>query len=590
VPQRPDTPASEELRQSEERLQAVIESAPVGILEVNLDSHVIRWNPAAERIFGWTREEVLGRPPPIIPPSKQEEFEDVLATVRAGRPYPNIETYRRRKDGSLVDVEVAAAPVRDTKGKVVSHMVVFTDITKRKGQERELRASRARIVEAADTERRRLERNLHDGAQERLVAASLLLRLAAARVEDDPAGTRTALDHIFDELGLALAELREIARGLHPAVLTDGGLAMALKALVARAPLQATIAEVPRERLPEAVEVAAYYVVAEALTNVAKYAEAKHVQVNVGRRDGSAVVEVADDGIGGADPAKGTGLRGLADRVEALGGHLDVHSRRGRGTALVATIPCRGPADDPAPTAGPRRRTEDILAVVTGPRAAPADGVRPRVVVADDSLLLRAGVVHVLERGGFDIVAQAGDADDLVRAVDEHHPDLVVTDIRMPPTYTDEGVHAAGRIRAQQPETAVLVLSQHAEERYARALFAERPAGTGYLLKDRVAEPDAFVDLVRQVERGGSALDGEVVAAMLRDRRADSPLARLSEHERDLVARVAEGQSEAAIAERLELSEPAVRRDVESVFDALGLGPAGDDPRSVVAVRALLLG
>jgi PAS domain S-box-containing protein len=590
VSQGPDTPASEELRQSEERLQAVIESAPVGILEVNLESHVIRWNPAAERIFGWTREEVLGRPPPIIPPAKQEEFEDVLATVRAGRPYPNIETYRRRKDGSLVDVEVAAAPVRDTRGKVVSHMVVFTDITKRKGVERELRASRARIVEAADTERRRLERNLHDGAQQRLVAASLLLRLAAARVEDDPAGTRTALEHIFEELGLALAELREIARGLHPAVLADGGLAMALEALVARAPVPATIAEVPRQRLPEAIEVAAYYVVAEALTNVVKYAQATHVHVNVGRRDGSAVVEVADDGIGGADPAKGTGLRGLADRVEALGGHLDVHSRRGGGTALVATIPCRGPVEEAATAAGPRRRTEDILAVVTGPRPAPADGGRPRVVVADDSLLLRAGVVHVLEHGGFDIVAQACDEDDLLNAVDAHRPDLVVTDIRMPPTYTDEGLRAAGRIRAEHPGTAVLVLSQHAEERYARALFAESPAGTGYLLKDRVAEPDAFVDVVRQVERGGSALDGEVVAAMLRDRRADSPLARLSERERDLMARVAEGQSDAAIAERLELPEPAVRQDVKDVFDALGLAPAGDDPRSVLAVRALLFG
>jgi PAS domain S-box-containing protein len=272
VRQAPDKPASEELHQTEERLQAVIESAPVGILEVDLDSHVIRWNPAAERIFGWTREEVLGRPVPMIPPAKEDEFQEVLTTVRAGRPYPNIETYRRRKDGTLVDVEVAAAPVRDSRGRVVSHMVVFTDITKRKGQERELRASRARIVEAADTERRRLERNLHDGAQQRLVAASLLLRLAAGRIESDPAGTGEALEHIFNELGLALSELREIARGLHPAVLTDGGLAMAIEALAARAPVPVTIGDIPPQRLPEAVEVAAYYVVAEALTNVAKYA------------------------------------------------------------------------------------------------------------------------------------------------------------------------------------------------------------------------------------------------------------------------------------------------------------------------------
>jgi PAS domain S-box-containing protein len=348
VRQAPDKPAAEELHQTEERLQAVIESAPVGILEVNLDSHVIRWNPAAERIFGWTSQEVLGRPPPMIPSSKQDEFEDVLATVRAGRAYPRIETYRLRKDGSLVDVEVSAAPVKDSRGRVTSHMVVFTDITERKGQERELRASRARIVDAADTERRRLERNLHDGAQQRLVAASLLLRLAATRVEEDPAGTRTALEHIFDELGLALAELREIARGLHPAVLAGGGLEMALEALAARAPVPATIAEVPHERLPEPVEVAAYYVVAEALTNVAKYARATRAQIQVTRRDGSAVVEVADDGIGGADPAKGTGLRGLLTA-----------SRRSAGASTSTAAGAMGPSSSPrsrAATRSKRRR------------------------------------------------------------------------------------------------------------------------------------------------------------------------------------------------------------------------------------------
>jgi PAS domain S-box-containing protein len=589
VRQAPDKPASEELHQTEERLQAVIESAPVGILEVDLDSHVIRWNPAAERIFGWTREEVLGRPVPMIPPAKEDEFQEVLTTVRAGRPYPNIETYRRRKDGTLVDVEVAAAPVRDSRGRVVSHMVVFTDITKRKGQERELRASRARIVEAADTERRRLERNLHDGAQQRLVAASLLLRLAAGRIESDPDGTGEALEHIFNELGLALSELREIARGLHPAVLTDGGLAMAIEALAARAPVPVTIGDIPPQRLPEAVEVAAYYVVAEALTNVAKYACATRARVHVDRRDGAVVVEVTDDGIGGADSGKGTGLRGLADRVEALGGRLDVRSPRGAGTALVATIPCVDPLGVAASPRAVTRRTEDILAVVTGPPPGRMDGTPPRVVVADDSLLLRAGVVHVLEHAGFDVVAQAGDADDLLHEVDAHRPDLVVTDIRMPPTYTDEGLRAASRIRAVCPGTGVLVLSQHAEERYARALFGERPAGTGYLLKDRVAEPAAFVDAVRQIGRGGSALDGEIVAAILRHRGADGPFERLSERERDLMARAAEGQSDASIADGLGLSEPAVCRDVASVFDKLGLPAGGDDPRSVVAVRALML-
>src|SRR4029453_8531516 len=133
-------------------------------------------------------------------------FQEVLATVRSGRVFPNLETYRQRKDGSLVDVEIAAAPVRGSTGKVVSHMVVFTDITKRKRQERELRASRARIVEAGDAERRRLERNLHDGAQQRLVSVAVLRRLAGAQVAADPAGTRQMLERIGDELGLALGE------------------------------------------------------------------------------------------------------------------------------------------------------------------------------------------------------------------------------------------------------------------------------------------------------------------------------------------------------------------------------------------------
>jgi PAS domain S-box-containing protein len=332
-------PDLEELHQTEERLQAVIESAPVGILEVDLDARVIRWNPAAERIFGWSREEIVGRVVPIVPAAKRAEFEQVLTTVRAGRVFPNLETYRQRKDGTLVDVEIAAAPVRDRAGKVVSHMVVFTDITKRKRQEREVRASRARIVEVGDAERRRLERNLHDGAQQRLVSISVLLGLASAQLDADPAGARRELERIGDELALALAELRELARGLHPAILTDKGLAVALEALAARAPVPVTITAAMSQDLPPAIEAAAYYVVAEALTNVAKYARASGAQIDVAVAEGQIMIEVADDGVGGAELGEGSGLRGLADRVEALDGRLDVRSPRGEGTLLRAEIP-----------------------------------------------------------------------------------------------------------------------------------------------------------------------------------------------------------------------------------------------------------
>ena len=202
-----------------------------------------------------------------------------------------------------------------------------------------LAGSRARIVEAGDAERRRLERNLHDGAQQRLVSLALQLRMVEASFEGNPARARTDLAEAREQLKHALDELRELARGIHPAILTDGGLARALIALATRAPLPVEIDDVPDERLPEPVEAAAYYLIAEAITNVAKHAQASHVAVSVRHDNGRVVVEVADDGIGGADPGAGSGLHGLADRVEALHGHLRVDSPRGGGTRVEARIP-----------------------------------------------------------------------------------------------------------------------------------------------------------------------------------------------------------------------------------------------------------
>ena len=232
-------------------------------------------------------------------------------------------------------------------------MVAYTDITERKAQDaevhrlnaelharlEELAASRARIVTAGDVERRRLERNLHDGAQQRLVALSLSLRTAVAKLDADPAGARAVLADAGNELAHALAELRELARGLHPAVLSDRGLRAAVEMLAGRAPVPVEIAHVPDERLPASVEAAAYYLIAEALTNVAKYAQASTVRIRVATSDGSVFVEVSDDGVGGADATTGSGLRGLADRVEALGGSLEVVSPTGAGTTLRAEIP-----------------------------------------------------------------------------------------------------------------------------------------------------------------------------------------------------------------------------------------------------------
>jgi signal transduction histidine kinase len=204
----------------------------------------------------------------------------------------------------------------------------------------QLTASRARVVEAGDAERRRLERNLHDGAQQRLVSLALQLRMARTKLDSDPAAAKEFLRRAQGELDTALDELRELARGIHPAVLTDRGLAPAVQALAARAPLPVTIEAMPDEPLPKPIEVAAYYVVAEAITNVAKYAGASEVRVSIRQANGSALVDVADDGVGGADPARGTGLRGLSDRVESLNGHFHVESPRDSGTRIRAEIPC----------------------------------------------------------------------------------------------------------------------------------------------------------------------------------------------------------------------------------------------------------
>ncbi len=204
----------------------------------------------------------------------------------------------------------------------------------------ELRASRERMLRIGLEERRRLERNLHDGAQQRLVSLALSLRLARSRLREDPEGAETLLRDAGAELDSALGELRELARGLHPALLHERGLRTALETLAMRAPVPVELGPVPSERLPEPIELAAYFVVSEALTNVAKYAGASQASVSVERDNGRVVVAVADDGVGGADPGKGSGLRGLADRMAVLEGRLEVESEPGSGTTVKASIPC----------------------------------------------------------------------------------------------------------------------------------------------------------------------------------------------------------------------------------------------------------
>ena len=211
-----------------------------------------------------------------------------------------------------------------------------------------------------------------------------------------------------------------------------------------------------------------------------------------------------------------------------------------------------------------------------------------RVVVAEDSVLLREGVVRLLQEAGMDVVGQAGDAEDLLRKVRAHKPDVALVDIRMPPTQTDEGLRAAATIRAEQPQTGVLVLSQYVEEAYALELLAENAEGVGYLLKDRVGDVERFVDAVKRVGSGGSALDPEVVKHLMGRPEGGGALDGLSPRERDTLELMAEGRTNHAIANEFGVSERAVEKNVTSIFGKLGLAPAADDHRRVLAVLTYL--
>lgn len=216
-------------------------------------------------------------------------------------------------------------------------------------------------------------------------------------------------------------------------------------------------------------------------------------------------------------------------------------------------------------------------------------GTEPmRLVIADDSVLLREGIVRLLEEAGFEVVGQAGDKEDLIRKVKAHKPDVAIVDVRMPPTHTDEGIRAAQQIRAELPGVGVLVLSQYVEEAYARELLADDAAGIGYLLKDRVGDVETLTDAVRRVGAGGSVLDPEVVSGMLGRARQDDPLESLTPREREVLGLMAEGRSNSAIAAQLVVTDRAVEKHVTSIFSKLDLAAAPEDHRRVLAVLAFL--
>ncbi|MFL5968223.1 MAG: histidine kinase [Gaiellaceae bacterium] len=320
-----------EVKARAERYRAVLQALPDLMFRVARDGTYRGYNAPDSRDL--ISEQVVGRK--LQDRLPQELADRVLEAGQAAvdRGTPQMIEYELDFSGETRNYEARFAASGEDE-----FLMIVREITERKRQQEELEASRARIVAAGDEERRKLERNLHDGAQQRLVSLSLSLRLAQVRIRHDPEGAEQLLDASREELAQALEELRELARGIHPAVLTDRGLDAALEALAARSPLPVDI-DGPSGALPAQVEAAAYYVVSEALANVSKYAQASAVEVKVARQNGIAVVEVADDGVGGADPLRGSGLRGLADRIASLSGKLHVESPPGAGTRIRAEIP-----------------------------------------------------------------------------------------------------------------------------------------------------------------------------------------------------------------------------------------------------------
>ena len=416
----------------------------------------------------------------------------------------------------------------------------------------ELTRTRRGAVEVQAAELRRIERDLHDGAQARLVALSMQLGRAEERLADQPE-VADLVRRARGEAGAAIAELRDLARGIAPPVLADRGLAAAVESLGQRAAIPVTVtAELDDRPLP-VVETAAYFVVAESLTNVAKHAPGASAHVTLRQRDGRLLVQIADDGPGGADP-RGAGLTGLRHRAEALDG---------------------------------------TLAVIGGPGIGHRDprGAAVRIVIAEDNALLREGLVALVRERGIEVVAIAEDGPGLLRIVNAHKPDLAIVDVRLPPSFTDEGVRAAIELRARHPDTGILILSQYVEPVYTAELLAAGAAGFGYLLKERVGDVRAFVDAIERVAAGGTALDGEVVSELFRNRDGGGDggaLAALTPREREVIALMAEGRTNAAIARELVVTGGAVEKHISSIFGKLDLPATDDDHRRVLAVLAYL--
>jgi PAS domain S-box-containing protein len=325
------------VQDSEARKRAMLDAALDAVITIGAHGRIVEVNAAVRDVFGHEPHTLVGRElgEALVPPHLRARHRDGLARGHGDLLGRRVEITALHADGREFPVELTITRI-DVPGPPM-YTGYVRDITDRLERTRELKASRARIVAAADDARRRLERDLHDGAQNRLLAVGLELKVLQNQVRD---GAAEHLARVREELQLAVDELRELARGIHPAVLTELGLVAALRTLARRAALPVDLDYTTERRCPAPVEAAAYFLAAEALTNVARYAEATRADIRVDMTEAAVTIEIADDGRGGADPRAGSGLRGMADRLAALDGTLAVESPAGRGTRITGVIPC----------------------------------------------------------------------------------------------------------------------------------------------------------------------------------------------------------------------------------------------------------
>jgi PAS domain S-box-containing protein len=559
-----------ELGETTDTLFRAVAAVADALYVVDPDGRIAFLNPAALTILGYTDEhELLGKRShatihylrPDGSPFPEEEC-PLLRPLLSGATVWIERDWFVRSDGSSVPVAYSSAPVELDHGR--GAVVAFRDLSERL-RLGEVEASRARIARAAYAARRTIQRDLHDGAQQQFVSVALQLENARGLIEDRPAQAGLLLAAAQADLKHALEELRRLAHGIHPAELSERGLEAALRALAHRTavPLEVIVEKFGRPA-PE-IESAAYFIAAEATANAVKHAAAKHIDIEVTTTRDELRVTVTDDGVGGASFTDGTGLQGLCDRAEAMGGQLTVDSPSGGPTVLTAEIPLFH-----------SRRILD-----------PAAG-RLRVVIADDAAVIRQALAELLVRSGIEVVAQVGDATTLLQEVERHCPDIAITDIHMPPTQTQEGARAAIEIRRRFPAVGLLLLSSYVEVNEAIALFAEATSGVGYLLKDSVANVDQLLDALERISDGEIVLDPNLVVDLLGRPERPDPLAALTARERDVVELMAQGRSNAAIGKTLWITEGAVEKHIKHIFGKLGIHAAPDTHRRVLAVLTFL--